>query len=103
MNRFSDSDQQNRATFNFFSFSIQIEREFYTQKVAPIFPIVAGCVGTFIGLLALAYVTSHLNPARTSQKNSMNANGSERSILTVLKPASHDDRNLKSPLVLKVN
>ena len=103
MNRFSDGDQQNRATFNFFSFSIQIEREFYDQKVAPIIPIVAGCIGTLIGLTALAFVTSHLNPIRSSQQNGENVKGSERVIITVLKPASHADRNPKNSLLLKVN
>ncbi len=103
MNRFSESEQQNRVTFNFFSFSIQIEREFYIQNVAPIIPVIAGCIGTLIGLTALAVVTSHLNPGRASLQNSVKANGVERSIITVLKPASHADRNSKSSLVLKVN
>ncbi len=103
MDRFSDSQQQNRVTFYFFSFSIQIEREFYTTKVAPIIPIVAGCIGTLIGLVALAFVTSHLNPSRSSFQNSSNAKGSERSKITVLKPVSHADANLKNSLVLKVN
>ncbi len=103
MNRFSDSEQQNRVTFNFFSFSIQIEREFYTNKVAPIVPIVAGCIGTLIGLVALAFVTSHLNPSRSSLQNSSNTIGGQRSKLTVLKPASHADPNQKNSFLLKVN